>query len=64
MRSLHIGAYLFAVAAIAITALLTLGPDGKGISVGVLGETLAVTPYVIVRAIEEQMKESLASSGS
>jgi hypothetical protein len=58
MRSLRIGAYVFALAAIAITVLLTVTANRHSLAVAVLGGTLAVTPYVVVRAIEEMTNES------
>ena len=59
MRTLRVAAYVFALVAIAITLPLTVGADQKGIVVAVLGGTLAVTPYVLVRAIEELTGESV-----
>ena len=59
MRTLRVAAYLFALVAIAITLPLTVGADQQGIVVAVLGGTLAVTPYVLVRAIEELTGESV-----
>ena len=53
MRTLRVAAYLFALVAIAITLPLTIGAEQQGIVVAMLGGTLAVTPYVLVRAIEE-----------
>jgi hypothetical protein len=55
-------AYMFALAAIAITVLVFPVAAGRhGIAVALLGGTLAVTPYVVVRAIEEAMNESVRS---
>jgi hypothetical protein len=62
MKCLRIAAYVFAVAAIAITAPLTAAPGDDGIVVGMLGGTLAVTPYVLLRAFEDWMRESVPSS--
>jgi hypothetical protein len=59
MRTLRVAAYLFALVAIAITVTLTLGAGQQGIVVAVLGGTLAVTPYMVVRAIEELTSESV-----
>ena len=59
MRTLRVVAYLFALVAIAITLPLTVGADQQGIVVAMLGGTLAVTPYVLVRAIEELTGESV-----
>ena len=59
MRTLRVAAYLFALLAIAITLPLTVGADQQGIVVAMLGGTLAVTPYVLVRAIEELTGESV-----
>ena len=59
MRNLRVAAYLFAVATIAITALLTAASGDDGIVVALLGGTLAVTPYVLVRAFEDWMGESV-----
>jgi hypothetical protein len=61
MRNLRVAAYLFAVAAIAMTALLMAASGEGGIVVALLGGTLAVTPYVLVRAFEESVRESLPS---
>jgi hypothetical protein len=61
MTSLRIGAYIFAVAAIALTALLMAASGDDGIVVAVLGGTVAVTPYVMVKAIEDWMRESVPS---
>ena len=52
-------AYLFAVAVVAITVLFTLAADDQGLVVAVLGGTLAITPYVVVRAVEEVTNESV-----
>ena len=54
-------AYMFALAAIAVTVPLTVASDDQGIVVAVLGGTLAVTPYVVVRAVEEVRRESVPS---
>jgi hypothetical protein len=62
IRSLRTAAYVFALAAIAITVPLTAAAGEQGIVVAVLGGTLAVTPYVVVRAIEELTRESVPSS--
>ena len=62
MRSLRVAAYVFALAAIAITVPLTVGADEQGIVVAVLGGTLAVTPYVVIRATEELTSESVQSA--
>ena len=59
MRTLRVAAYLFALVAMAITLPLTVGADQQGIVVAMLGGTLAVTPYVLVRAIEELTGESV-----
>jgi hypothetical protein len=59
MRTLRVAAYLFALVVIAITLPLTVGADQQGIVVAMLGGTLAVTPYVLVRAIEEFTGESV-----
>ena len=56
--SLRLVAYFFAVAVIAITVPFTLAADDQGLVVAVLGGTLAITPYVVVRAIEEVTNES------
>ena len=60
--TLRLAAYLFALAAIAITLRLTVAADEQGIVVAVLGGTLAVTPYVVVRAFEEFTSESVQSA--
>ena len=62
MKSLRVGAYVFAVAAIAGTALLTFASGDTGIVVALLGGTLAVTPYIVVRAFEDWMRESVPSA--
>ena len=54
-------AYVFALAAIAITVPPTLAAEEQGVVVAVLGGTLALTPYVLVRAMEEVTKESVRS---
>lgn len=54
-------AYMFALAAIAVTVPLTVASDRQGIVVAMLGGTLAVTPYVVVRAVEEVRRESAPS---
>ena len=59
MMTLRVAAYLFALAAIAITLPLTVGAGQQGIVVALLGGTLAVTPYVLVRAIEALTGESV-----
>ena len=59
MRTLRVAAYLFALVVIAITLPLTVGADQQGIVVAMLGGTLAVTPYVLVRAIEGLTGESV-----
>jgi hypothetical protein len=51
--SLRLVAYLFAVVVMAITVPVTLTADDQALVVAVLGGTLAVTPYVVVRAFEE-----------
>jgi len=63
--SLRLVAYLFAVAVVAITVPFTLAADDQGLVVAVLGGTLAITPYVVVRAVEEVTNESVPwGSGS
>jgi hypothetical protein len=57
----RLAAYMFALAAIAITVPLTVAAGERGIAVAVLGWALAVTPFVLVRAIEELMSESAQS---
>jgi hypothetical protein len=59
MMTLRVAAYVFALLAMAITLPLTIGAGQQGIVVAVLGGTLAVTPYVLVRAIEELTGESV-----
>jgi hypothetical protein len=59
--SLRLVAYLFAMAVMAITVPLTLAAAAQGLVVAVLGGTLAVTPYVVVRAIEEMTNQSVPS---
>jgi hypothetical protein len=60
-RTMRYAAYLFALAAMAITVPLTVTAGQQGIAVAVLGGTLAVTPYVLVRALEELTSESAPS---
>ena len=62
MMLLRRAAYVFALAVIAITLPLTAAADEQGIVVAVLGGTLAVTPYVVVRAFEECTSESVPSA--
>ena len=62
MMTLRLTAYVFALAAMAITVPLTVDAGEQGIVVAVLGGTLAVTPYVVVRAIEELMSEFVQSA--
>ena len=59
MRTLRVTAYVFALMAIAITVPLTRGAGQQGIVVAVLGGTLAVTPYMVVRAVEGLRSESV-----
>ena len=58
MMTLRVTACVFAVAAMAITVPLTIAAGERGIVVALLGGTLAVTPFVVLRAIEEFMRES------
>ena len=62
MMTLRLAAYVFALAALAITVPLTVAAGEQGIAVAVLGGTLAATPFVVVRAIEEFMRESAPSA--
>lgn len=64
MRSLRIAAYVFAWAAILITVPFAIAADDERVAVAVLAETLAVTPYVVVRAMEEKTNESVPSPQS
>jgi hypothetical protein len=59
---MRLAAYAFALAVIALTTPLTAAAGTQGLAVGVLGGTLAVTPYVVVRAIEEWKRESVPLS--
>lgn len=59
--TLRLAAYAFALAAMAITVPLTVAAGERGIVVAALGGTLAVTPFVVVRAIEELASESTPS---
>ena len=61
-KTLRVAAYVFALVAIVITLPLTVSAGQQGIVVAVLGGTLAVTPYVVVRAIEELTSESVQSA--
>jgi len=51
-------AYAFAIIGIFITAPFAATAGANGIVVAILGGTLAATPYVIVRALEEVLAES------
>jgi hypothetical protein len=62
MKYLRVGASVFAAAAIAITALLTVASGDDAIVVALLGGTLAVTPYVVVRAFEDWMRATVPSA--
>ena len=61
--SLRVVAYLFAFAVIAITVPFTLAAHDQGLVVAVLGGTLAITPYVVIRAFEEVTNESVRWRG-
>ena len=58
MRTLRSWTYVFAVMVIAITVPFIRGAGARGSVVAVLGAILAVTPYVVLRAIEESTSES------
>ena len=62
--SLRLVAYLFAVAVMAITVPFTLAAGNQGLVVAVLGGTLAITPYMVIRAFEEVTNESAPWPGS
>ena len=62
--SLRLAAYLFAVAVMAITVPFTLAAGARGLVVAVLGGTLAITPYMVIRAFEEVANESVPWPGS
>jgi L-serine deaminase len=51
-------AYAIAIIGILITAPFAANAEAHGIVVAILGGTLAATPYVIVRALEEVLAES------
>lgn len=53
MNTLRKMAYVLALVAIAMAVPLTLDAGARGLVVGVLAGTLAATPYVVVRALEE-----------
>jgi hypothetical protein len=53
MTALRIVAYALALIAMAMAVPLTLAAGDRGLVVGVLAGTLAATPYVVVRALEE-----------
>ena len=57
MTTLRVAAYVVALVAMVVTVPLTIAAETRGIVVAVLGGTLAVTPYVVVRAIEELRSE-------
>ena len=61
--SLRLVAYFSAVAVMAITVPFTLAAGKQSLVVAVLGGTLAVTPYVVVRALEEVLKTPHSPSG-
>ena len=61
--SLRLVAYLFAVVVIALTVPFTLAAHDQGLVVALLGGTLAVTPYVVIRAFEEVANESVPWPG-
>ena len=58
MRTLRVWTYVFALVVIAITVPLMLGAGARSSVVAALGAILAVTPYVVLRAIEESTSES------
>jgi hypothetical protein len=51
-------AYAFAIIGIFITAPFAATAGVNGIVVAILGGTLAATPYVIVRALEEVLADA------
>jgi hypothetical protein len=60
-------AYLIAIAIVVLTAQAVLTGDfhnipGGALAVGIMGGTLAASPYVIARTIEEHLAE--VSSGA
>lgn len=57
--SLRVVTYLFAVAVMATTVPFTLAAGTQGLVVAFLGGTLAITPYVVIRAFEEVRGESV-----
>ena len=59
--TLRFAAYAFALAVLAITVPLTIAAGEEAIAVALLGGTLAVTPYVVVKAFEEVARESVPS---
>ena len=59
--TLRFAAYAFALGALAITVPLTIAAGDEAIAVALFGGTLAVTPYVVVRAFEEVRRESVPS---
>ena len=61
--SLRLVAYVFALAVLAISVPFTLDAGTGGLVVAVLGGTLAVTPYVVIRAFEEVTNESVRWQG-
>jgi len=61
MTTLRMVAYALALVAIAMAVPLTIDAGARGLVVGVLAGTLAVTPYVVVRALEEVMSASVPS---
>lgn len=58
MPLMRAAAYAFAIIGILITAPFAANAGVNGIVVAILGGTLAATPYVIVRALEEVLADS------
>ena len=61
VTTLRIVAYALALAAMTVAVPLTVAAGDRGLIVGVLAGTLAVTPYVVVRALEEVMRAPVPS---
>ena len=58
MSLMRPAAYVFAIIGILITVPFAANAGAHGIVVAILGGTLAATPYVIVRALEEVLADS------
>ena len=57
-RTMRYAAYLFALLGVVFTMRFAAAAGDQGLVIAVLGGTLAVMPYVVVKAIEAWMTES------